>query len=398
MQLPVSQNTNLPGQILLNNYLKPKGISVSEFSKISGIDRRTLQASIEGCALPYSAIQRISYVTRTAPRYWHYLQVTWQFHEYLKCRKPERCIEPISSPWRTSSFESPGQILSREFLKPSGESYRSIERKYKIQYPPLYDIVRGRKAITPLLAAKFQLAFGASTRYWLDLQACHDISKITSVNSEGYKSIQVSIEKFRNDLERRKFTLESEKEICVHPGKILLRQFMKPSGMSVIEWQKILFIQMGELKLILAGKRRLTAKMIVKLSRVLNIDVTYWIDLNNRYYSKLADAQCRRLLKKVEHKPVRIQHQPPAPFEFLENNFLRPVDFPRKRFLRHIGVKGRSYGDDFRVVPRISYDLAFKVGQALQIDPQYFIFLQMEYNIHLQENRGRYSKRPSTNR
>jgi len=165
MRLPVRQNTDSPGQVLLNNYLKPKGISIPEFSKISGVPKGTLQNIIKGECMSRSAIYRISSITRTAPRYWYYLQTTWQFSKYLQSQKNLKAIEPIFLPWRTHSFESPGQILSREFIKPSGESYRSIERKYKIHYPMLCDVVRGKKAITPLLAAQLQVAFGVSTRY-----------------------------------------------------------------------------------------------------------------------------------------------------------------------------------------------------------------------------------------
>lgn len=389
MKLSASHDTYSPGEVLLNNYLKPKGISISKFSIMTGVHMRTLRSIIAGERMTHRIIDRISAVTRTAPRYWHYMQTDWLFRKYIESRKTVKPIQPIALPWRTCSIESPGQILSREFIKPSGESYRSIERKYKVQYPLLCDIVRERKAITPLLAARLQAAFGTSTRYWLDLQTYHDIVKILETNSTGHNQIRISIEKFRNGLELRKFA-HSNKNEPLHPGRILYEQFIKPSRMNVYEWHKILFIRIKELKLILAGKRKLSAMMIIKLSRVFNTDITYWIDLNNKYYSQLAEAQSRKVLRKVKavRESAPRKFEPPAPFEFLEERFLRPMDFPRKQFLRHIGIRGRSYGDDFRKIPRINFELAIRVGQALGVAPQYFVFLQLEYSIHLQESQS----------
>jgi addiction module HigA family antidote len=389
MPFPSSQHTDSPGQVLRNHYLKPKGISIKEFSAMSGVHKDTLKDILAGERMAQSSISRISAVTRTSPRYWYYLQTMWLFRKYLEYRKSVKEIEAISLPWRTGSFESPGQILSRDFIKPSGENYASIERKYMIHYPPLCDVVLGKKAINPLLAAQLQAAFGASSRYWLDLQTCDDIRKIIGADLAGYKPIRASIEKFRNDLEQRKFRLNDKRKLSVHPGRILLKQFIKPSRMTVTEWHKILFIQIRELKLILTGKKRLSAGMIIKLCRAFKTDASYWIDLNNIYYSQLADAQYRRAVSrkaKCGRESSPYKYQPLPLFKFLEDNFLRPMDLPRKQFLRHIGIR-RGYGDDLNVmIPRINFELAIRVGQALRLDPLYLVFIQMEHHIFLCEN------------
>jgi addiction module HigA family antidote len=180
-------------------------------------------------------------------------------------------------------IHSPGHILSKEFIKPSGKSYRSIERKYNIRYPPLIDIVRGRRRITPILARQFQSAFVASTRYWLDIQTYYELTQMHGGKLIHDKSIGRSLIEFRSIVEF------SEPE--VHPGKFLFNKFLKTSELSISDWNKILFVTFNELDSILSGKKVLSTALLIKLSRIFNTDISYWIDLNNKYISQLANER-----------------------------------------------------------------------------------------------------------
>jgi len=385
-------NVDSPGQILLSNYLIPKGVTVREFSALSGVPTATLRDIIKGERMSNGVISRVSATTRTAPRYWHYLQETWQFHQYLHSGKAPIKIEPISLPLQTHSFEAPGQVLDREFIKPSGKSYRSIEEKYKIRYPLLCDIVRGKKSITPLVARQLEAAFGVSTKYWLDLQSCYELRKLIDTSPVSDGSIYRSLDIFFSRVAVKERSPGTKKKLLIHPGKILMMQFIKPSGINVQDWRKILCIRIREFKEILSSKRSMSSEVILKVARVFKPDVGYWIDINNAYYARWAEGKYSKLFKrsKNEKKGISddVKYQPSPPFKFLEDNFLRPMHLPRKHLLRHIGIRARGYGDDLRRIPRVNFEFASRIGQALNMSPWYWFFLQMEYNIHSHEGSG----------
>jgi len=69
----------------------------------------------------------------------------------------------------------PGEILDKEFLKPLGVSQYRLARDIKVDPRRINAIVLGKRAITADTALRLARYFGLSERFWLNLQARHDL-------------------------------------------------------------------------------------------------------------------------------------------------------------------------------------------------------------------------------
>lgn len=69
----------------------------------------------------------------------------------------------------------PGEILLEEFLKPLGISQYRLARDTGVPPRRINEIVHGLRAVTPDTALRLSRYFGLSERYWLNLQARHDL-------------------------------------------------------------------------------------------------------------------------------------------------------------------------------------------------------------------------------
>ncbi len=67
----------------------------------------------------------------------------------------------------------PGEVLARE-LDTHGMSAAELGRRLKIPVGEIANILNGRSAITADMAVRLAHVFGASARFWLDLQNLYD--------------------------------------------------------------------------------------------------------------------------------------------------------------------------------------------------------------------------------
>jgi addiction module HigA family antidote len=75
----------------------------------------------------------------------------------------------------------PGEILGEEFLKPLGISQNALARAMGVPPRRVNEIVLGRRAITADTALRLAAALGTSERFWLGLQADHDLEEARRV-------------------------------------------------------------------------------------------------------------------------------------------------------------------------------------------------------------------------
>ncbi|HEY8751712.1 MAG TPA: HigA family addiction module antitoxin [Tepidisphaeraceae bacterium] len=68
----------------------------------------------------------------------------------------------------------PGEILLEEFLKPVDLSQKQLANALDVPSGRIYDIVRGKRGITPDTAARLAVYFGTSPELWINLQARFD--------------------------------------------------------------------------------------------------------------------------------------------------------------------------------------------------------------------------------
>ena len=71
---------------------------------------------------------------------------------------------------------TPGEILVEEFLQPLGMSQAGLARGLGVSPNRIAEIVHGRRGISADTALRLGLFFGTTPRFWLALQADHDLA------------------------------------------------------------------------------------------------------------------------------------------------------------------------------------------------------------------------------
>jgi antitoxin HigA-1 len=69
----------------------------------------------------------------------------------------------------------------------------------------------------------------------------------------------------------------------IHPGEILMEEFMKPLGISQYRVAKDINVPARRINEIVHGKRSITADTALRLSRYFNLSERFWLNLQARY-------------------------------------------------------------------------------------------------------------------
>lgn len=69
----------------------------------------------------------------------------------------------------------------------------------------------------------------------------------------------------------------------VHPGEILLEEFLKPMGISQYRLAKEIGVPPRRINEIVLGRRAVTADTALRLSRYFGLSERYWLNLQARY-------------------------------------------------------------------------------------------------------------------
>jgi addiction module HigA family antidote len=67
----------------------------------------------------------------------------------------------------------PGEILKTEFMEPMGLSAYEVAKA--LNFPGIYEIVRGNRAISADTAIRLGKYFGLAAQFWLNLQNHYDL-------------------------------------------------------------------------------------------------------------------------------------------------------------------------------------------------------------------------------
>ena len=94
--------------------------------------------------------------------------------------------------------------------------------------------------------------------------------------------------------------MKKQKFAPIHPGEILLEEFLKPLDLSQYRLAKSISVPPRRINEIVHGKRAITADTALRLSRFFDTTAQFWINLQGRYDLELAnDALGDRLDKEV---------------------------------------------------------------------------------------------------
>ncbi len=86
----------------------------------------------------------------------------------------------------------------------------------------------------------------------------------------------------------------------VHPGEILLEDFLKPMGITQYRLAKSICVPQRRIGEIVAGRRAITADTALRLALFFNTDAQSWMNLQTHYDLAVAKERlAERLAKEV---------------------------------------------------------------------------------------------------
>jgi antitoxin HigA-1 len=97
----------------------------------------------------------------------------------------------------------------------------------------------------------------------------------------------------------------------VHPGEVLLEDFMKPLGLSQYRVAKDIGVTPIRISQIVHGKRAITADTAMRLARYFGTSAAVWLRLQARYDLEIAEMQYGERIKQ-EVKALDRTHLPTA--------------------------------------------------------------------------------------
>jgi addiction module HigA family antidote len=91
----------------------------------------------------------------------------------------------------------------------------------------------------------------------------------------------------------------------VHPGEILIEDFLKPLGITQYRLAKSIGVPQRRIGEIIAGKRGVTADTALRLARFFGTDAQSWVNLQAHYDLEIARA---RLVGRLEKEVTPMTH------------------------------------------------------------------------------------------
>lgn len=85
----------------------------------------------------------------------------------------------------------------------------------------------------------------------------------------------------------------------IHPGEILLEDFMRPLGLSQYALAKAISVSPRRINEIVHGKRAITADTALRLARYFGTDAQSWLNLQSHYELEKAEIE---LSGKLDHE------------------------------------------------------------------------------------------------
>ncbi|MCF8366682.1 MAG: HigA family addiction module antidote protein [Bacteroidales bacterium] len=103
-----------------------------------------------------------------------------------------------------------------------------------------------------------------------------------------------------------------EKLLNIHPGEILLEEFLKPLGISAYRLSKDTQIPQTRISQIIKGKRSITTDTALRFGFYFGNSPRFWLGLQNDYDLEEEKEKMEELLKSIR------ENAPQQPKEFIE--------------------------------------------------------------------------------
>lgn len=90
------------------------------------------------------------------------------------------------------------------------------------------------------------------------------------------------------------------KPFAIHPGDILLTEFLQPMGLSAYRLAKELGVPLPRVYDIVKGKRSITADTALRLGVFFGLPAQFWMNLQNNYDLRVARPEGLKQIKRYE--------------------------------------------------------------------------------------------------
>ncbi|TAL23027.1 MAG: addiction module antidote protein, HigA family [Nitrospirae bacterium] len=88
----------------------------------------------------------------------------------------------------------------------------------------------------------------------------------------------------------------------IHPGEILLEEFMKPMGISINMLARDIAVPPGRISAIVNGKRAITADTAIRLGKYFGTSPDVWVGLQADYELRIAQRAIGHEVDKRIHR------------------------------------------------------------------------------------------------
>lgn len=86
----------------------------------------------------------------------------------------------------------------------------------------------------------------------------------------------------------------------IHPGEVLLEEFLKPMGVSAYKLSKDTGIPQTRISAIIKGNRAITADTALRLSKYFGVSAKFWLGLQDDFDIEEGSRQLKNTLNSIQ--------------------------------------------------------------------------------------------------
>jgi addiction module HigA family antidote len=84
----------------------------------------------------------------------------------------------------------------------------------------------------------------------------------------------------------------------VHPGEVLLKEFIEPMGLTRYKVAKAIKVQQRRIDEICSGERAITAATALRLAKLFGMEAQTWMNLQAQYDLEIAERELSKQIDK----------------------------------------------------------------------------------------------------
>lgn len=393
----ISRGRNIPAdpvKLLVEQYFKPSGLSAKQYALSAGICPNSFYEVLSRKSKPTSDfIEKISKLTKTCSKSWHLLFLEHEYHCYQTKKRLNISITPIKYLKKRGDLNelgakvargSPGEQLLKRVILPEKISTNELSRRLKVDLNVIVKLLKGEKEVDIGLACKLG-AILMNPKFWLKLQMSFEIKQLLAK-----KNLPVNLQNQLKRFDRRLHNKDDfEKKCdCPSPAQVLKNDYLNPLGVRFWDWCQLFCLSKRRMNSILSGRTQLPLQMIVKLDIVFGTPLDFWLDLRLRHAIKKASVRMsQRTTRHSSDSNKGIQDnaetkpKPNSLGRVLMDDYLKPLNWQIHAFAKHIGVRKSKLHSLIQGTTIIDVDLATRLGMALEMNPRYWLYLQLDRSI-----------------